>query len=131
MGSQNLSLIKPTSKSKTIQGHSLILQEVKKHYDMLPNKHTLLYVPSFLLYIASLIEECYKNKRNLDNGKVDKKNELFLIVGEFLNVSLTEEQRRIISEIVEDLHSSNRIKPFRIHSQLFHHVSKFFLKTVI
>ena len=127
MGFKNLSLIKPQTKSKVIQGTSFILEQLEANYSKLTNKAELKYLPSFILYVCCLVEEAYSNKRNLENGKLNKKEKVFEIMVEFLKSTLTDQDKRLIGEIIEDLHTSRRIKKVSYLSKTFFHLSSFFL----
>ena len=130
MGFKNLALIKPTTKSKVIQGTQFILEQIETNYSKFPNKADLKYLPSFILYVCCLVEEAYSNKKNLENGKVNKKEEVFKIIIEFIKVNLTEQDKKLISEIIEDLHTSGRIKKVSYLTKTFFHLSNVFLKKV-
>ena len=126
MGFKNLSLIKPQTKSKVIQGTSFILEQLEANYSKLTNKAELKYLPSFILYVCCLVEEAYSSKRNLENGKLNKKEKVLEIMTEFLKISLTEQDKRLIGEIIEDLHTSRRIQKVSYLSKTFFHLSSFF-----
>lgn len=130
MGFQNLALVKPKTKSKVIQGTQFILEQIENNYSKIPNKADLKYLPSFILYICCLVEEAYSNKGNLENGKVNKKDEVFKIINEFLKTPLSEQDKKLITEIIEDLHTSKRIKRVSYLTKTFFHLSKVFLNKV-
>ena len=130
MGFQNLALVRPSTKSKVIQGTQFILEQIDTNYSMIPNKSDLKYLPSFILYICCLIEEAYSNKRNLENGKVNKKDEVYKIITEFTKVNLTEQDKKLIGEIIEDLYTSKRIKRVSYLTKTFFCLSKVFLNKV-
>ena len=130
MGFKNLTLIKPQTKSKVIQGTQFILEQIEANYDKIPNKAELKYLPSFILYVCCLVEEAYSNKRNLENGKLNKKDEVFKIIVEFIKISLTEQDKKVITEIIEDLHTSGRIKKVSYLTKTFFHLSNVFLNKV-
>lgn len=129
MGFKNLSLVKPKTKSKVIQGTQFILEQIEENYSKIPNKAELKFLPSFILYVCCLIEEAYSNKKNLENGKVNKKEEVFKIIVEFIKSNLTDQDKRLIGEIIEDLHTSGRIKRVSYLSKTFHLLSSVFLKS--
>ena len=126
MGFQNLALVKPKTKSKVIQGTQFILEQIETNYTKIPNKADLKYLPSFILYVCCLVEEAYSNKKNLENGKLNKKEEVFKIIVEFIKANLTETDKKLISEIIEDLHTSGRIKRVSYLTKTFFHLSKVF-----
>ena len=130
MGFQNLALVRPSTKSKVIQGTQFILEQIDTNYSKIPNKADLKYLPSFILYICCLIEEAYSNRPNLENGKVNKRDEVFKIITEFTKVNLTEQDKKLIGEIIEDLHTSKRIKRVSYLTKTFFCLSKVFLNKV-
>ena len=130
MGFKNLSLIKPTTKSKTLQGPLFILEQLEEHFGKVSAKADLKYLPSFIQYVCCLVEEAYSSKRNLENGKINKKEEVLKLMNDFLKCTLNEQDKRIISEVIEDLHTSGRIKKVSYLSKTFFHVTKFFLSKV-
>lgn len=127
---KNLSLIKPTNKSKVVSGSTAILEQLEVHFGKVANKLELKQLPSFILFVCCLVEEAYSSKRNKENQKVSKKEEVLKLVQTFLNVQLNEQDKKQIGEIIEDLHSSNRIKKVSSLSHTFYCVTKFFLKNV-
>ena len=82
----------------------------------------------FILYVCCCVEETYANKKNIENGKVNKKEEVLKLIGEFIKVPLNEQDKKLIFEIIEDLHSSRRIKKVSFISKSIFWLSKFFLK---
>lgn len=130
MGFKNLSLIKPTTKVKVVQGAQFILEQLETNYGKLPNKQDLKYLPSFILYVCCLVEEAYSNKNNLENGKLNKKDEVLKLVSEFIKIPLSEPDKKLIGEIIEDLHTSKRIKKVSYLSKTLYLLSKVFLNKV-
>ena len=129
MGYSNLSLIKPgKTKLKTLQGATFILEQLEAHFGKVVCKSELKFMPSFILYVCCLVEEAYSDKRNIENGKISKKDEVIKTMNEFLKVTLNDQDKKVITEIIEDLHSSRRIKRVSYATQLLFHVSRFFLK---
>jgi hypothetical protein len=115
---KNLTQIKPTNKSKVISGNASILEHIETHFGKVTNKQDLKTMPSFILFVCCLVEEAYSSKHNKENGKLNKKEEVLKLITTFVSMPLTEPEKKIISEIIEDLHSSNRIKkylPYQIH----------------
>ena len=74
--------------------------------------------------ICNLIETEFVKEKKIDD-KINKKDVLFQIIESFLP-SLTTEDKRIIGEIVEHLHNTNRIKGVSTKRVLFA-ISKVFL----
>ena len=130
MGFKNLSLIKPTTKVKVVQGAQFILEQLETNYGKLTNKQDLKYLPSFILYVCCLVEEAYSNKNNLENGKLNKKDEVLKLVSEFIKIPLSEPDKKLIGEIIEDLHTSKRIKKVSYLSKTLYLLSKVFLNKV-
>ena len=96
------------------------LQEDLKGLDWEKNKFNIDVVER----ICNLIETEFIKSKKVDE-KINKKDVLFQIVESFLP-SLTPEDKRIIGEIVEHLHNTNRIKGVSTKRVLFA-VSKVFL----
>ena len=130
MGFQDLALVKPKTKSKVIQGTHFILEQIENNYSKIPNREKLKNLPSFILYVCCLVEEAYSNKKNLENGKINKKDEVLKIIGEFLQLALSEDDKVLITEVIEDLHTSGRIKKVSYLNKAFFHMSKIFLNKV-
>ncbi len=126
MGLKNLELLKPSNKSKVILSSSVILEYLEKNYGKVPDKASLKFIPSFILYICCCVEEAYANKKNIENAKVNKKDEVFKLIDEFLKLKLTEQDKKQITEIIEDLHSSGRIKKVSYISKSIYWLSSFF-----
>ena len=130
MGYQNLSLIKPSTKVKVFQGSQFILEQLENHFVKVPNKQDLKYLPSFILYVCCLVEEAYSNKSNLENSKVNKKDEVLKLIIEFLKVNFNDHDKKVITEIIEDLHTSKRIKKASYLTKTLFILSKVFLNKV-
>lgn len=126
----NLGLIKPTNKCKVVQSTQAILDAINEHFGKHTNKQELKTLPSFILYVCCLVEEAYASKSNRDNEKVDKKEEVLKVIGQFLSQTLSDPDKAIITNIIEDLHSSNRIKKVSYLSKTLFYVFKLFLKKV-
>jgi len=127
---KNLNLIKPTNKSKVLSGSTSILEQIEEHFGKVANKQELKIMPSFILYVCCLVEEAYSSKRNKENEKINKRDEVIKIIHTFLSNTLTEPDKKAIGEIIEDLHSSHRIKKVSTLCNIFYNVTKFFLKNV-
>lgn len=125
---KNLNQIKPTNKSKVISGSASILEHIEAHFGKVVNKQELKTMPSFILFVCCLVEEAYSSKNNKENGKLNKKEEVLKLIHTFLTTPLTEPEKKAISDIIEDLHSSNRIKKVSTVSNTFYMVINFFLK---
>jgi hypothetical protein len=126
MGVSNLSYIKPTNKAKEIKSFGLIQQYLADNYIDVKDRNNLKYVVSFILFICCLVEEAYNKK----NSKVNKKDEVFNHIAKFLSITLTEADKNIIGEIIEDLHSSRRINKVSFLTKTSKLLMSVFLKKV-
>ncbi len=127
MGISNLKLIKPKNKAKTIQTFSDIQEFLTETYKDIPDKSQLKYLVSFILFVCCLVEEAY-SKNTPENKKISKKDEVFNHISKFLTVQLNDQDKKIIGEIIEDLHSSRRIKKVSFLQKTLFIVAKIFLK---
>ncbi len=109
MGISNLKNIKPKNKAKVIATFGDIQEYLNDTYSDVADKSSLKYVVSFILFVCCLVEEAYA-KKSIQNKKIDKKEEVYKHIEKFLAVALNPQDKNIISEIIEDLHSSRRIK---------------------
>ncbi len=128
MGLKNLELLKPENKSKVVVSSSIILEYLEKNFGKVQDKNSLKFLPSFILYVCCCVEESYANKNNIENTKINKKDEVIKLISEFLKCAINEPEKQIIYEIIEDLHSSRRIKKVSYLSKSLFWLSKFFLK---
>lgn len=128
MGLQSIGLLKPSNKAKVVVNFSVILEYLEKHFGKVVDKSTLKFLPSFILFICCCIEEVYSNKRKLENNKINKKDEVFKLITEFTKVNLNDNDKKIISDIVEDLHSSGRIKKVSYISKTVFWLTSFFFQ---
>jgi hypothetical protein len=129
MGLDNLKHIKPKNKAKILKTASDIQIYLNDTYSDIPDKSSLKYVVSFILFVCCLVEEAY-SKKKIENKKVNKKDEVFNHMSKFLNVTLNDQDKKIIGEIIEDLHSSQRIKKVSLLQKFtFFIASKFLKKT--
>lgn len=129
MGISNLKLIKPKNKAKTIQTANDIQKFINELYSDVADKSELKFLTSFIELVCCAIEEAY-SKKTLENKKVSKKDEAFSHIEKFLNIKLSEQDKKFISNIIEDLHSSGRIKKVSYLQKTVFHLAKFFLKKV-
>lgn len=109
MGISNLKHIKPINKAKNISNFSDIQNYLNDTYVDVADKTSLKYLVSFILFVCCLVEEAYA-KKSIQNKKMDKKEEVYKHIEKFLAVALNPQDKNIIGEIIEDLHSSRRIK---------------------
>jgi hypothetical protein len=127
MGINNLHKIKPTNKAKLIATFGDIQEYLNETYSDVADKSTLKYLVSFILFVCCLVEEAY-SKKSIQNKKVDKKEEVFTHIEKFLKVALNQQDKQIIGEIIEDLHSSRRIKRVSFLQKTIFIVAQIFLK---
>ena len=122
MGLKQIQLIKPKSVAKSIVSHTEIQSYINEMYKDVADKNRLKYLSSFILFICCVIEECYQKDK-----KIDKKNEVMKHIETFLGVQLKDQDRQIITDIIEDLHSSRRIKRVAFIQKALFTIGSFFL----
>jgi hypothetical protein len=127
MGLKQIKLVKPKSIALNIMSFKEIQEYIDDTYKDVPDKGRLKYLSSFILFVCSILEEAYQ-PRNIQNQKVDKKNEAIRHIEAFLGVQLKDEEKRVIGDIIEDLHSSRRIKRVSFLSKTVFTIGSFFLK---
>lgn len=126
MGLKQIQLVKPKSIALNIASFNEIQTYIDDTYKEVSDKSRLKYLSSFILFVCCIIEEAYQ-PRNIQNKKVDKKDEVIKHIATFLNVPLSEEERRVIGDIIEDLHSSRRIKRVAFIQKALFTIGSFFL----
>jgi RecG-like helicase len=126
MGLKQIQLVKPKSIALNIASFNEIQSYIDDTYKEVSDKSRLKYLSSFILFVCCIIEEAYQ-PRNIQNKKVDKKEEVIKHIASFLNVPLTDEERRVIGDIIEDLHSSRRIKRVAFIQKALFTIGSFFL----
>ncbi len=126
MGLKQISLVKPKSIALNIASFNEIQTYIDDTYKEVSDKSRLKYLSSFILFVCCIIEEAYQ-PRNIQNKKVDKKEEVIKHIATFLSVPLSEEERRVIGDIIEDLHSSRRIKRVAFIQKALFTIGSFFL----
>lgn len=119
MGFKNLKFVKPSKRLKVLLGSKEILELIEENFGKVVNRNDLKFIPSFVEYVCSLVEEAYNSKTNVDKQKVNKKEEVIKLIGEFLKVTLSEQDKKQLTELIEDLHSSGRIKKASYLSNVF------------
>ncbi len=127
MGLKSIGLIKPSNKAEAMIRFADILKCIENKFGKVSDKSTLKLVTSFILYVACAVEEAYSNKRKIENKKINKKDEVFKLISEFTKCNLNENEKKQISDIIEDLHSSGRIKKVSYISKSVYWLSSFFL----
>lgn len=129
MGVSNLKNIKPTNKAKIISTFGDIQEYLNETYHDVADKSTLKYLVSFILFVCCLVEEAY-SKNSIQNKKIDKKEEVYKHIEKFLNTTLNAQDKQIVGEIIEDLHSSRRIKRVSFLQKTVLILANIFLKKV-
>lgn len=122
-----MKLIKPKLAAESITDKTEIDNYINSVYEGVTDKNSLKFLPSFILFVACVVEECYST-RSIHKSKINKKQEVFEHMSVFLGYLLSEQDKNIISNIIEDLHSSKRIKKVSMVSKLIFHIGNFFLK---
>ncbi len=123
----NLKLVKPALKAASLQTRDEINKYIEDMYKDHTNKEELKYLSSFILFVCCCVEECY-SKKSRQNKKVDKKEEVMEHISAFLKKQLNEQDKRIIIDIIEDLHSSKRIKRVSFVQKIVFTIGSFFLR---
>lgn len=127
MGISNFKFIKLKNKAKVIKSFNDIQNHLSKQYEDVLDKSQLKFLTSFIEFVCCLVEEAY-SKKSPENKKVSKRDEVLNHITKFLNIKLTEDEKRTIIDIIEDLHSSGRIKKVSCLTKTFYIISSFFLK---
>lgn len=128
MGKSTMRMIKPKLQAETITNKTEIDNYIKSVYDGIVDKSTLKYLPSFILFVCCVVEECY-SKRSVHQSKINKKDEVLQHIAVFLNQALSESDKNIVGAIIEDLHSSKRIKRVSLVQKVIFTIGNFFLKS--
>lgn len=122
-----MKLVKPRLQAESITDKTEIDNYINSVYEGVTDKNSLKFLPSFILFVCCVVEECYST-RSVHKSKINKKQEVFEHMSLFLGYLLSEQDKNIISNIIEDLHSSKRIKKVSMVSKLIFHIGNFFLK---
>ena len=128
MGFSNLSKIKPKNKAKLLIGPQNILEQIELNFGKVVDRNALKLIPSFVEFIGCLVEEAYTSNSNVDKKKVNKKEEVLKAIVDFTKIPLTDQERKQLSEIIEDLHTSGRFKKVSYLSDIFFQLLKVVLK---
>lgn len=126
MGLKQIQLVKPKSIALNIASFNEIQSYIADIYKDVPDKSRLKFLSSFILFVSCVIEEAYL-PRDRANRKVDKKEEVIKHIATFLGGTLNEEDKRVIGDIIEDLHSSRRIKRVSFLAKTIFTIGSFFL----
>lgn len=132
MGKKSMHLVKPKLEASSIMDKTEIDKYIRDVYSGIiynekADRKTLKFLPSFILFVCCCVEECY-SKKTIHTSKIDKLAEVIYHIDTFLQEGLTDEDRQIICRIIEDLHSSGRIKRISMVQKFIFHIGNFFLK---
>lgn len=131
MGKQTMRMVKPKLHASDITDRSQIYAYIKETYEDVPDKQCLKFLPSFILFVCCVIEEVY-SKKTKHVSKINKREEVLYHICLFFAHhvgELTDDDKLVISNIIEDLHSSNRIKKISIVQKMIFHIGNWFLKS--
>lgn len=117
-------LVKPKLQAKAVMTKGEIDRYIATVYEGISDKNSLKFLTSFILFVCCVVEEVYTKK----SDKVNKRDEVIGHIVTFLGYNLSDEDRRVIINIIEDLHSSRRIKRVSMAQQLIFTIGSFFLK---
>jgi hypothetical protein len=129
MGKTSMKLVKPKLQALAVTDKSEIDNYILSVYEGITERQSLKFLPSFILFVCCVVEECY-SKRSVHHAKIDKRAEVLKHISSFLSVQLSESDQTIISSIIEDLHSSKRIKRVSMVQKVIFTIGSFFLKKV-
>jgi hypothetical protein len=129
MGKTSMKLVKPKLQALAVTDKSEIDNYILSVYEGITERQSLKFLPSFILFVCCVVEECY-SKRSVHHAKIDKRAEVLKHIASFLSVQLSESDQTIISSIIEDLHSSKRIKRVSMVQKVIFTIGSFFLKKV-
>ncbi len=124
MPRKNMFLVKPKLQAKAVMTKGEIDRYIATVYEGISDKNSLKFLTSFILFVCCVVEEVYTKK----SDKVNKRDEVIGHIVTFLGYNLSDEDRRVIVNIIEDLHSSRRIKRVSMAQQLIFTIGSFFLK---
>lgn len=124
-----MKLVKPKLQALAVTDKSEIDNYILSVYEGITERQSLKFLPSFILFVCCVVEECY-SKRSVHHAKIDKRAEVLKHIASFLSVQLSESDQTIISSIIEDLHSSKRIKRVSMVQKVIFTIGSFFLKKV-
>lgn len=122
-----MKLVKPKLQAEAVTDKSEIDCYIKSVYEGVTDKNALKFLPSFILFVCCVVEECY-SKRSIHHSKIDKKEEVLKHISNFLAITLSEQDKSVLTAIIEDLHSSGRIKRVSRVQKMVFTIGSFFLK---
>jgi len=127
MGKKSMHLVRPKLQALAVTDKTDIDNYINSVYDGITDKNQLKFLPSFILFVCCVVEEVYC-KKSKHHSKINKKDEVLHHICNFLAIALTEPEKLIIQNIIEDLHSSGRIKRVSFVSKLIFNLGSWFLK---
>ena len=105
-----MKLVKPKLQAEAVMDKTEIDAYIKSVYEGVSDKQSLKFLPSFILFVCCVVEECY-SKRSVHHSKIDKRAEVIHHICAFLETVIPDSDKAVITSIIEDLHSSGRITP--------------------
>lgn len=127
MGKNSMKLVKPKLQAEAVMDKTEIDSYIKSVYEGVSDKQSLKFLPSFILFVCCVVEECY-SKRSIHHTKIDKREEVLRHIASFLGVTISESDKNVLISIIEDLHSSGRIKRVSRVQRMIFTIGSFFLK---
>lgn len=122
-----MKLVKPKLEALAVMDKTEIDSYIQSVYEGITDKQSLKFLPSFILFVCCVVEECY-SKRSVHHAKIDKRAEVLQHINSFMGTHITDSDKTVISAIIEDLHSSKRIKRVSTVQKLVFTIGSFFLK---
>jgi hypothetical protein len=119
---ESLKLVKPMNSLLLQQQILKIITHVKKEFDGI-DFATLKNDEQFILHVCEIVENIFTEKRI---KKRKKEFVLKIIIG--IIVDITDNDRRVIEEKIEFLHSNNVIKKVPIHTKAWNNITSVFAK---
>jgi hypothetical protein len=132
MGKSTMKLVKPKLQAQDVADRSDIYAYIRDTYSAVENKNSLKFLPSFILFVCCIIEEVY-SKKTQHSSKINKRDEVMHHISQFFRIycheDLSEDEKLIVVNIIEDLHSSNRIKRISMVQKIVFTLGNWFLKS--
>lgn len=122
-----MKLVKPKLQAESVMDKTEIDAYIKSVYDGVTDKQSLKFLPSFILFVCCVVEECY-SKKTVHQSKLNKRDEVLHHMTAFFGNQISNADQQIIISIIEDLHSSGRIKRVSRVQKMVFTIGSFFLK---
>lgn len=122
-----MKLVKPKLQAEAVMDKTEIDSYIKSVYEGVTEKQSLKFLPSFVLFVCCVVEECY-SKKSVHHSKIDKKDEVLRHIASFLGTTIPETDKSVLVAIIEDLHSSGRIKSVSRVQKMIFTIGSWFLK---